>query len=211
MSPDHAGAAPQNEIVLVRHGETEWSRSGRHTGRTDVPLTERGREDAVALAEALRGRTFELVLTSPLARAADTARLAGFGEVAETRAELREWDYGAYEGRTTSDIREERPGWSLWRDGVPGGETAAEVGARADLVIDELRSLAGDALVFAHGHLLRVLAARWVGLEPVDGRLLALDPATISILGYERETPVIRVWNAPPKTPSPANPKARRT
>jgi probable phosphoglycerate mutase len=207
VSPDHAGAAPRNEIVLVRHGETEWSRSGRHTGRTDVPLTERGREQAVALAEALGGRTFELVLTSPLARAADTARLAGFGEVAQTRPDLREWDYGAYEGRTTADIREERPGWSLWRDDAPGGETAAEVAERADRVIDELRSLDSDALVFAHGHLLRVLTARWLRLEASDGRLFALDPATISILGYERETPVIRVWNMPLQTPSPANPR----
>jgi broad specificity phosphatase PhoE len=198
VSHDHAAAAPRNEIVLVRHGETDWSRSGKHTGRTDVPLTEQGQKQAVALAQALRGRTFELVLTSPLARAAETARLAGFGEVAQTRDELREWDYGAYDGRTTPDIREERPGWSLWRDGVPGGESGAEVGARADRVIDELRPLGGDALVFAHGHLLRVLAARWVGLEPGDGRLFALDPGTISILGYERETPVIRVWNARP-------------
>jgi broad specificity phosphatase PhoE len=208
---DHAAAAPRNEVVLVRHGETEWSRSGKHTGRTDVPLTERGREDAARVAEALRDRRFELVLTSPLARAADTARLAGFGEVAQARDELREWDYGAYEGRTTPDIRKERPGWTLWQDGVPSGETEAEIGDRADRLIEELRSLGGDALVFAHGHLLRVLAARWLGLEPSDGRLFALDPATISGVGYERETPVIRVWNAPLETPSPANPKARRT
>lgn len=163
------------------------------------------------MAEVLRDRSFALVLTSPLARAADTARLAGFGDAAETRAELQEWDYGAYEGRKTSDIREERPGWTLWRDGVPGGESAAEIGARADRVVAELRSLAGDALVFAHGHLLRVLTARWLGLEPSEGRLFALDPATISVLGYERETQVIRVWNERPKMPSPANPKARRT
>jgi broad specificity phosphatase PhoE len=205
VSHDHA------EVVLVRHGETEWSRTGKHTGSTDVPLTDRGEEQAVGLADALRGRAFELVLTSPLSRAAETARLAGFGEAAQTRDELREWDYGAYEGRTTPDIREERAGWSLWRDGVPGGESATEVGARADRVIAELRALAGDALVFAHGHLLRVLAARWLGLEPTEGRLLALDPATISVLGYERETSVIRVWNMPLETPSPANPKARRT
>jgi broad specificity phosphatase PhoE len=183
------------EIVLVRHGETEWSRTGRHTGRTDVPLTERGREAARAVGVALEGRHFALVLTSPLARAAETCRLAGLADEAGRRDELMEWDYGAYEGRTTADIREERPRWSLWVDGVPGGESADEVGARADRVIAELRAAAGDAAVFAHGHVLRVLAARWLGLEPGAGRLLALDPATISILGYERETPVIRVWN----------------
>jgi broad specificity phosphatase PhoE len=204
-------AVSRNEVVLVRHGETEWSRTGRHTGRTDVPLTERGVEQATAVGEVLKGRSFELVLTSPLSRAAETTRLAGFGDVAELRPELMEWDYGAYEGRTTIDIREERPGWSLWRDGVPDGETPAEVGARADRVIAELRAAGGDALVFAHGHLLRVLAARWLGLEPSEGRLFALDAATISVLGYERETPVIRVWNAGPEMPSPANPRAHRT
>ncbi len=184
-----------SEIVLVRHGETEWSRDGKHTGNTDVPLTERGREQARALGAALGRRSFARVLTSPLARAAETAKLAGFD--AEERDELREWDYGAYEGRRTVDIREERPGWTLWADGVPEGETAAEVAARVDAVLDELRATDGAALVVAHGHLLRVLAVRWLGLGPEAGRLLALDPATVSVLGYERETPVIRVWNAP--------------
>src|SRR5215204_2678007 len=184
------------EIVLVRHGATEWSRDGRHTGNTDVPLTEPGRDQAAALGAALEGRSFARVLTSPLSRAADTARLAGFGH-AEKRDELREWDYGAYEGRKTSEIRKERPGWTLWADGVPDGETAAEVAARVDAVLAELRTVKGAALVFAHGHLLRVLAVRWIDLEPEAGRLLALDPATVSVLGYERETPVIRVWNAP--------------
>ena len=183
------------EILLVRHGETEWSRTGKHTGRTDVPLTERGRQDAKAVGAALKDRRFALVLTSPLARAAETCRLAGLGEAAVRRDELAEWDYGAYEGRKTIDIRRERPGWTLWHDGVPDGEIAAQVGARTDRVIAELRSVEGDAAVFAHGHLLRVLAARWLGLEPEGGRLFALDPATISILGYERETPVIRLWN----------------
>lgn len=183
------------EVVLVRHGETEWSRTGRHTGRTDVPLTERGREQARAVGAALQTRSFALVLTSPLERAAETCRLAGYGDVAERRDELMEWDYGAYEGRTTLDIREERPGWTLWRDGAPEGEKAADVGARVDRVIDELRALAGDALLFAHGHVLRVAAARWLGLRPAAGALLALDTATISILGYERETAVIRSWN----------------
>jgi broad specificity phosphatase PhoE len=198
------------EIVLVRHGETEWSRDGKHTGNTDVPLTERGREQAKALGAALEGRSFLRVLTSPLSRAADTASLAGFG-AAESRDELREWDYGAYEGRRTAEIREERPGWTLWVDGVLDGETAADVAARVDALLAELHAVEGAALVFAHGHLLRVLAVRWIGLEPQAGRLLALDPATISVLGYERETPVIRVWNAPLQTPSPADPKAGRT
>jgi probable phosphoglycerate mutase len=183
------------EVVLVRHGETEWSRAGRHTGRTDIPLTERGREQARVVGAALESRRFERVLTSPLERAAETCRLAGFGEVAEPRDELMEWDYGDYEGRKTVDIREERPGWTLWQDGVPGGETAEDVGARVGRVIPALRSLDGDAVVFAHGHVLRVLAARWVGLEPAAGQLFALDPATVSVLGYERETAVLRSWN----------------
>jgi broad specificity phosphatase PhoE len=183
------------EIVLVRHGETEWSRTGRHTGRTDIPLTDRGREQARAAGEALADRRFVLVLTSPLSRARETCRLAGLDEQAVVRDELAEWDYGAYEGRKTVDIRQEHAGWSLWSDGVPEGESAAQVGARADRVIAELRDAGGDAAVFAHGHILRVLAARWLGLEASAGRLFALDPATISILGYERETAVIRAWN----------------
>jgi broad specificity phosphatase PhoE len=183
------------EVVLIRHGETEWSRTGRHTGRTDVGLTERGRQQAEAVGVALRRRRFALVLTSPLERAVETCRLAGYGGVAGRRDELMEWDYGDYEGRTTLDIRKERPGWTLWQDGVPDGETASDVGARVDRLIGELRSAGGDAAVFSHGHLLRVLAARWLGLEPAAGRLLALDTATISVLGYERETPVIRSWN----------------
>jgi broad specificity phosphatase PhoE len=184
------------EVVLVRHGETGWSRAGKHTGRTDVPLTEKGRRQSAVVGVALRGRQFALVLVSPLSRALESCRLAGFGDVAQVRDDLREWDYGDYEGRTTPEVREERPGWTLWSGGVPGGETAAEVGARADRLIAELRAIDGDSAVFAHGHLLRVLGARWVGLEPEDGRWLALDPATISVLGYERETPVIRQWNA---------------
>ena len=185
-------------VVLVRHGETEWSRTGKHTGRTDVELTEQGREQARALGDALRGRAFALVLTSPLARAHETCRIAGFGDAAQLRDELMEWDYGQYEGRTTPEIREERPGWTLWRDGVPGGETAAEVGERVDRVIAELRSVEGDAALFAHGHVLRVLTARWLGLEPEAGRLFALDTATVSSVGYERETAVIRTWNERP-------------
>ena len=183
--------------MLVRHGETEWSRAGRHTGRTDVPLTEHGRGQAVAVGEELRDREFALVLSSPLGRALETCRLAGFGGRAEQRDELMEWDYGAYEGRTTSEIREERPGWTLWRDGVPDGETVEQVGARVGRVLDEVRSADGDVLLFAHGHVLRVLTARWLGLDPDAGRLFALDPATLSTLGYERETPVLQLWNQP--------------
>ncbi len=186
---------PGPEIVLVRHGETLWSRSGKHTGRTDIPLTEEGRGQSERVGDTLRGRQFVLVLSSPLQRAAETCRLAGLGDVAVLREELMEWDYGAYEGRTTPEIRTDVPGWSLWRDGVPGGETAADVGRRVDGVIAELAAVDGDVALFAHGHVLRVLAARWLGLPPADGRLFALDPATISILGHERETPVIRRWN----------------
>jgi probable phosphoglycerate mutase len=186
------------EIVLVRHGETEWSRSGRHTGRTDVLLTERGRSEARIVGRALRGRHFAQVLTSPLQRAAETCRLAGF-EGSPCRA-LEEWDYGEYEGQTTPEIRKARPGWFLWRDDVPGGETAEDVGGRTDRVIEEVRTAEGDVVVFAHGHVLRVLTARWLGLDARAGRLFALDPATISILGYEHGTRVIRLWN---ETPAP--------
>jgi broad specificity phosphatase PhoE len=183
------------QVVLVRHGETDWSRTGRHTGATDVPLSARGRRQAEAIGKALRGRRFELVLTSPLARAAETCRLAGLAAFAQRWPELVEWDYGTYEGRTTAEIRSTRPGWTLWRDGVPDGETVAQVGARADLVLAGLRDADGDVAVFAHGHILRVLAARWLGLAPQEGRLFALDAGTISILGYEHEAAVIRLWN----------------
>jgi broad specificity phosphatase PhoE len=185
------------EVVLVRHGETEWTRTRRHTGRTDIPLTEEGRRQARLVGEALRGRSFGLVLTSPLRRARETCELAGFGEQAQIREELAEWDYGEYDGRTTAEIRAERPGWSLWRDGVPGGEAAADVGRRAARVIEALRAAESDALLFGHGHQLRVLAARWLGLEPADGRLFYLSTSTISILGYERENAVLRRWNEP--------------
>lgn len=183
------------EIVLVRHGETEWSRSGRHTGRTDVPLTEAGVRNAEQLAPRLEQRRFAAVFTSPLSRASETCRLAGLGEGAQVREELLEWDYGDYEGITTEEIRRARPGWLLWRDGCPGGEDVEQVGGRADTLIEELRNLAGDAALFAHGHLLRVLAARWVGLPPETGGLVALSTGTLSVLGYEREVAVIRLWN----------------
>jgi probable phosphoglycerate mutase len=185
------------EIVLARHGETEWSRDGRHTGRTDIPLTENGRREALRLREALEAWSFERVLSSPLQRALETCRLAGLGETAETTEDLYEWDYGDYEGITTPQIRETRPDWNLWRDGCPGGETAADVGRRVDRVIAELEGIEGDVAVFAHGHVLRVLAARWVGLQPEGGALLALNTGTISVLGYERETRVVRRWNSP--------------
>jgi broad specificity phosphatase PhoE len=185
------------EVVLVRHGETEWTRSRQHTSRTDIPLTDEGRRQARLVGDALRGLAFELVLTSPLQRARQTCELAGFGDVAQVREELTEWDYGEYEGRTTADIRAGRADWSLWRDGAPGGESAPDVGRRADRVIEELRGARLDALVFGHGHQLRVLAARWLELPPEDGRLFLLSTATISILGYERENAVIARWNEP--------------
>jgi broad specificity phosphatase PhoE len=186
-------AAP--ELLLVRHGETEWSRAGRHTGRSDLPLTDEGRRQAEQLRGRLAGRTFERVLSSPLSRARETCRLAGCGEQAELRDELLEWDYGAYEGLTTLEIRARVPGWNLWRDGCPDGETAADVGARVDAVIGELRALEGDAIAFAHGHVLRVLAVRWIELEPPVGANLALGTASVSVLGRERETPAIWLWN----------------
>jgi len=183
------------EVLLVRHGETEWSRSGQHTSRTDIPLIEEGRERALQLGRRLAERHFSLILSSPLRRAYDTAKLAGLADDAQVTDELVEFGYGEYEGRTTPEIRGERPGWTLWGDGVPGGETADEVGARADRVLEELGSVDGDVLLIAHGHVLRVLSARWLGLEPAAGRLFALDPATLCVLGYERETRVIRLWN----------------
>jgi broad specificity phosphatase PhoE len=185
------------EVVLVRHGETEWSRDLRHTGRTDVPLTDVGRREAEQLRGALAGRTFVRVLTSPLERAAETCRLAGLGDSAETTDTLLEWDYGDYEGITTKQIRESRPGWFLWRDGCPGGETAADVGARVDPLVDELAALDGDVALFSHGHVLRVLTARWLTLSPESGALFALGTGTLSILGFERDVRVIRRWNAP--------------
>jgi broad specificity phosphatase PhoE len=189
------------EVVLVRHGETEWSRTGRHTGRTDIPLTAEGRREAEAVGPALAGRRFALVVSSPSSRAVETCRLAGFGTGAERWPELAEWDYGAYEGQTMAEIQANRPGWVLWGDGAPGGETAALVGARADRVLARLRAVAGDALVFAHGHVLRVLAARWLELPPEQGRLFVLDPGTVSTLGYEHDSPAIRLWNErPPAT-----------
>jgi probable phosphoglycerate mutase len=180
---------------LVRHGETEWARLGRHTGRTDVPLTETGRAQATALRPRLAGHEFALVLTSPLSRAADTAVLAGFGGRAIADPDLREWDYGAFEGRLTADIRSRYPGWTIWRGPWPDGETIDQVAARADRVVARIREADGDALLVAHGHLLRVLAARWLGLPPASGSLFALGTASVSILDWEHESPVIEMWN----------------
>jgi broad specificity phosphatase PhoE len=185
-----------SEIVLARHGETEWSRNGRHTGRTDVPLTEEGRRQAQLLRHALAEWTLDEVLSSPLERALETARLAGLADVVTTTDDLLEWDYGDYEGITTAEIRQTRPGWYLWRDGCPNGEDAAAVGRRADRVIAEIEAVEGAVALFAHGHVLRVLAARWLGLGPEAGALLALSTGTLSVLGYERETRVVRRWNA---------------
>ena len=182
-------------VVLVRHGETEWTLSGRHTSRTDIPLTNNGRGEAEALGKRLRGWSFARALSSPMQRALDTCRLAGVSGDPELREDLMEWDYGDYEGRTTKEIRAERPGWFLFRDGAPEGETAAEVGMRVDRVIAEIGSGEGDVAVFAHGHVLRVFGARWIELRPADASRFALDPASLSLLGYERETPVIILWN----------------
>jgi probable phosphoglycerate mutase len=185
-------------VVLARHGETEWSLSGRHTGKTDLPLTEEGRRQARELGPRLSSWTFSLVLTSPLQRALETSRLAGCGEQAQQRPDLMEWDYGRYEGLTSSQIEAIQPGWSLWRDGGPGGEKAADVGRRTDRVIAEVRGVDGDVLIFAHGHVLRVLASRWLGEPPEGGRHYALQTAALSVLSYEHADPVIRQWNQPP-------------
>ena len=183
-------------LFAVRHGETEWSLSNQHTGRTDIPLTDAGRERATKVGAVLAGRAFALVLTSPFSRARETAELAGFPE-AIVDDHLREWDYGDYEGLKTLDIRKERPGWFLWDDGVPNGETIDEVAGRADRVIKRAREVDGDVLVFAHGHILRILASRWLEQPPGFGRHLILSPATLSILAHEREAPALETWNAP--------------
>jgi probable phosphoglycerate mutase len=180
---------------LFRHGETEWSRAGRHTSRTDLELTAAGREAPRRLGDLVAHVTFAAVLTSPMKRAHDTCALAGLGDRAVVDDDLREWDYGDYEGVTTADIRASRPKWSLWRDGCPGGETADEVGVRVDRVIARIRDYDGAVAVFGHGHCLRVLAARWIGLAPEQGAVLALDTASVSRLGWEREEPVVQSWN----------------
>jgi probable phosphoglycerate mutase len=184
-------------VYLARHGETAWSLSGQHTGVTDLPLTERGQSNARRLGERLKEMKFARVFTSPLQRASRTCELAGFGDVAVVDRDLVEWNYGQYEGRRTADIHKERPDWELFRDGCPGGETPLQVGARADRVVSRVRAVAGDALLFSSGHFLRVLAARWIGLEPASGRFFLLSTGSLSALGYEHNLsqPVIRLWN----------------
>ena len=194
QSAGNHGSA-HSTLWLIRHGETEWSRSGAHTGRSDIELTAAGREQAQRLGAWLNGRSFQLVLSSPLQRALETCRIAGYGALARIDADLREWDYGEYEGRTTADIRAQRSGWDLWSDGVPGGELLADVGERAERVIARAVEAGGDVALFAHGHLLRVLAAVWLEMPPASARRLALDTASVSTLGYERETRVVRTWN----------------
>lgn len=190
--------ADRNQLYLIRHGETAWSLSGQHTGRTDVALTENGRRQARALGSLLQGQRFARVMTSPLRRARETAELAGLGVGAEVIDELREWDYGDYEGATTRDIRAKVPGWLIWTCAVPNGETLAQVGARAERVIERARAVDGDVVLFAHGHILRILIARWCGLPPIEGRRFALGTATLSVLGWEHDYPALRAFNVAP-------------
>ena len=186
---------PQHDLYLIRHGETEWSKSGRHTGRTDIPLTENGREQARRAGRVLAGRRFDRVLVSPMQRALDTAELAGYADGVERCDDLLEWDYGEAEGRKTVEIREERPGWLVWTGPIPGGETLEAVGARADRVIARVLETDGDVALFAHGHLLRILTARWCRLDPIEGRRFLLATATVTILGWEHDYPGIRAFN----------------
>lgn len=188
---------PSPLLVAVRHGETAWSRSGQHTGRTDLPLLDEGRSMATRLREPLSAWTFSAVWTSPLSRARETCALAGYGGVAEPREELLEWNYGAFEGKTKEEIRATHPHWLIWNEGAPGGESASDVGLRADRIVTSARAQTGPVLVFAHGHLLRVLGARWLGLPPTDGRLFTLGTAALSVLGFDSDgdQPVIHRWN----------------
>ena len=183
--------------VLIRHGETEWTLNGRHTGRTDIPLTENGRDTAQQLAPLAAQARFSLVLTSPMRRAGETCGLAGLGNQAEIDADLLEWNYGEYEGLTAQEIYARHPGWRVFTDGCPGGETPADVAARVDRVIARIRSVEGDVALFAHGHVFRVFAARWLGLPPAAGSDFLLDPATVSVLSHYRGTPAVKCWNAP--------------
>lgn len=184
-------------VYCIRHGETEWSLSGQHTGVTDIPLSDNGRRLAVKLRPVLEERNFALVLVSPLQRARETCELAGLGDRAVVDPDLGEWNYGEYEGLTPAQIHADRPGWMIFRDGAPGGETPDEVGARVDRVIVRARAADGDVALFAHGHLLRVLAARWIDLPAGEGRRFLLDTGTLCVLGWYRDAPAVRVWNGP--------------
>jgi broad specificity phosphatase PhoE len=188
---------PLPQVYLARHGETAWSISGQHTGRTDLPLTERGVRQARALGERLRRYAVTAVLTSPSQRAVRTSQIAGFGELAQVNPDLAEWDYGQYEGRRTAEILLERPDWQLFRDGCPGGESLEQIGVRADRVIQRVRAIDGNVLIFSSAHILRVLTARWLGLEPAGGRYFLLGTASLSVLGYEHNLtePGIYLWN----------------
>jgi probable phosphoglycerate mutase len=188
---------PVQRAILIRHGDTAWTVGGRHTGTTDIPLTENGRAAARRLAPLAAMMNFSLVLTSPLRRARETCELAGLGHLAQVEAALVEWNYGEYEGLTREHIQERAPGWNLFTDGCPGGESPAEVAARADRVIESFRGVAGDIAIFAHGHFFRVFAARWLRLSPAFGAHLLLDPATVSVLSHYRNLPVMQRWNAP--------------
>jgi probable phosphoglycerate mutase len=194
---DRIMAVSEQEVHVVRHGETAWSLSGQHTGVTDIPLTENGRAVARRLQPILAKSSFALVLTSPLSRARQTCELAGFGDRAVVERDLVEWNYGEYEGLTPKQIHARRPGWMIFRDGCPGGETPEEVGARADRVIARVRATRGDVALFAHGHVFRILVARWIGLPATSGQHFLLDTATLNILGHYRDIPAVKVWNAP--------------
>ena len=191
-------ASETQQVWLVRHGATEWSQTRRHTGRTDLPLNDAGREQAESVTRILARHTFELVLSSPLQRAAETARLAGFEAGVKLDDDLMEWDYGEYDGLTTVEIKEKNPGWSLWETGGPGGETPDDVARRADRVVERLRQGTGDVLVFSHGHFLRVLTSRWLGIPASAGRYFYIGTAGIGVVGYERDSPVVRAWNLAP-------------
>jgi broad specificity phosphatase PhoE len=186
----------EQQVFLVRHGETEWSLNGRHTGITDLPLTEHGRQVARRLQPVLAQESFASVLTSPLGRARETAELAGLGARAVVDPDLHEWNYGEYEGLTPQHIAAMRPGWLIFRDGCPGGESPEQIGARVDRVIARVREIDGDVALFAHGHVFRVLGARWIGLPPGDGQHLLLETATVSVLSYYRDAPALKMWNA---------------
>jgi broad specificity phosphatase PhoE len=192
-----AAARPERSVFVIRHGETTWSLSGQHTGTTDIPLTDNGRRVATRLRPVLARESFARVLTSPLRRARETCELAGLAGTATVDPDLVEWNYGKYEGLTSAQIHVTAPGWLVFRDGAPGGETPAEVGARVDRVIARVRAVEGDVALFAHGHVLRVLAARWLDLPPDAGRLFLLDTGTVSILSNYRGLPVLKIWNAP--------------